>query len=567
MGGLFARQEKPLAALVFALACYLLFVNLGGAALWHDEAGNAGIARHLLQTGGYNGWNGRNLLHGNNGSLLNENLRAVSYPPWPPLPSAAGMALFGDNEFGVRVFHSALGAIALVVFFALLRLEFGGAQLARLRLCAFALFALGAQTLLFMRQGRYYADAIAFSLLAFYFYRLYWRGGARANWFLAACVVFTVLNFAVHYAIGAAFALAMAAWHVLFYARQTARAQWLAFAAAGAAAAAACLALLYWHGVLGGEKALEFDESVYQHSWLERRVILIYWYFRDLLRFGWLPLWVAVWLVWATATGLRANKSRRGKKKKRKENKEEAASVAALEMNAVWRHAALAFLFLFFSALISVQIIGSISESRYWLAAPPFLATVCAGFVCWLASAPRFGGALAACALVALLCSNLLAQPFAYANVRTQDKFWITLPALVGELHAPYPSAAREVASYLRQNAKQDDAVYALPWYDNDLLLYYLNDKLVFCCSLDKKSGLPEEKVRALGAPLYTGDATPTWLAVFAPSAAPDKRYELVFESDAYFYPTQRPELERRVFGGIVGHSPRGRLYRLRKSQ
>ena len=56
-----------LSAAVFAAAAYLCLVNLDYAALWHDEAPTALIAKNLLERGDIVGWDGRNLVGGTNG--------------------------------------------------------------------------------------------------------------------------------------------------------------------------------------------------------------------------------------------------------------------------------------------------------------------------------------------------------------------------------------------------------------------------------------------------------------------------------------------------------------------
>ena len=74
-------------------------VNLDYAALWHDEAPSALIGRNLLQRGDITGWDGRDLVGGTNGRTLNAELRDVM-PPLTYLFTAAGMAVFGENETG-----------------------------------------------------------------------------------------------------------------------------------------------------------------------------------------------------------------------------------------------------------------------------------------------------------------------------------------------------------------------------------------------------------------------------------------------------------------------------------
>ena len=603
----FAKYEKAFIAVVFAFAVAVVFVNLGAVALWHDEGANATMARQLVNTGGFGGFTGRNLFVGLNGTALDADLGIAAFPPGPAFPSALGIALFGETPFGLRFFHAVFGALSLLLFAALLRLDFGSAQMSRLRVFAFVCFALSTQALLFMRQGRYYADAFLFSLLAFYCYRAYWLGACRnaqaggaalakvppAAW-LALCAVATFLNFANHYAIGAAFAAAMAAWHLLFCARQTTLRHYAGFAVAGAAVAGACALLLWQMGVLGGGKKLEFDSDSYNFSWQKRRLVLLHYYFRDLLRYGWLPLWVALWLAAEAAWALggarafpllrRAWQNRgggifaaiarelnnRGKKRKAKAEAAEAAAKAAVtnpEMRAVWRYLALALLFFLVSSLISVQAPSKhpYLDSRYVVPALPFLALVWGGLLCRLASLPLGWGAPATgIAAATLLLSNLPTQPYSHPNLFTQERLFLTLPRLLAEVSRPRPTATQEAADFLRDAAAQDDTVYVRPWQDRDVLLFYLDDKLIFCCDLNADSGFDKAKIDALNIPAYQNAALPRWLVTFDGSQDKSGNYKLVFSSSVYPYPTRRPEIEMRTFEPLL-REPRAYIFRLKE--
>ena len=79
---------------VFFFSVCIALVNLDYAALWHDEAANAILARTWLTTGALSGWDGRNLFVGNNGLILNARLYPAALPPLPALPSMLGLLLF-----------------------------------------------------------------------------------------------------------------------------------------------------------------------------------------------------------------------------------------------------------------------------------------------------------------------------------------------------------------------------------------------------------------------------------------------------------------------------------------
>ena len=553
------RGEKIAAFVITAISAYLLTCNLDYASLWHDEGVNAIIARGLAEGRGFSGWDGRNLFFGAFiGTGINENLNIVSYPPWPAMISSVGVFLFGDSEFAVRFPHALLGALSLPLMYALLQMFFPSA---RLRLFAFALFALSPVVILYSRQGRYYADAIFFALLCFYCYQKY-RENGNVRW-AAGLAVGTVLGFLNHFAIGFCMALSLALWHLILYWRETSRQQWLVFAGAGAFSAAACggYVLLFLSG--GG---LEFDSSVYQTSWIERHATLLYYYFRDMILFGWLPLWAVLWWLWRGGHAL-WSKINTGKKKRKKAARQPPPD------NTVWHWVLMAFLLIMTSALVSVQPVHNtqFADMRYMVMALPFLIFMSAACADRLWQINRIAGA----ALLSLMfIGNWAGHPWRieklsipavirvlsggnWAGYPTFTRERLTMPALVGEIHAPYYSAVEEAVTYLNKHASQDETIYANPWQDYVMLLYYLSDKLIFCCGLSEQSQVPHEKVRSLGVPLYADDVRPDWVVLFpwGPNkireTPPD--YEKVYEGKAYAYPAQRPEIEWHSFRALRG--------------
>ena len=533
--------------LVFLIASYLALANLTYVALWHDEAVNAIAAKNLLAVGAYSGWDGRNLFYGTSqGTGIDSNLHLASYAPWPPLPSALGLWLFGHNELGVRFFHALLGVLSLPLLWLLLRLDFSDRP--RLRMLAFTCFALSTQVLLFMRQGRYYPDAFFFSLLAFYFYRLYWRDRKYA--YLAIVVVATVLNFFNHFLVGGSVALSMAAWHSLFYRHQTNARQWIELSVAGAVTSVVCLIYLVWVGIIGSSEVFEYagEGHIYQLGWLERHVHLVWFHLRDTILLQWLPLWVAVWWVYYLLLLAYRKKETKARKKQR---------ALSAEDHAV-RWAVMALLLLLFSSLLSVQPvkINVWVDSRYMIAALPFLAFMVAFCVDWMWQ--KCGAWMGIPLLMAFLMSTILGFPALRPNVFSGAAVRWTLPALWQEIHRPYQTAAHEIVDYLRQHAAQDDTV-SVRWPNNAILYFYLSEQVIFCCQLDISSHLPRKKVRALGVPLYRGDVLPVWQVVFngnEPEVKPEL-YQATYQAKAFYYTTQRPELEYHLF--TPGRSKEGK--------
>ncbi len=544
-------REAATIFIALVSAC-LMLANLDNFTLWHDEGTNALMAASLARDGALSGWDGRNLfygVHSGNRFGITDDLN-FAYPPWPAIPSALGLLLFGDGEFALRFPHALLGALCLPVFWLLLRMNFPARS--RLRFFAFALFALSPIVILYMRQGRYYPDAILFTLLSFYCYQRFWRDGG-AGW-LAGMSVFTVLNFLNHFAVGLAFAAAVSSWHLIFYARETSRRQWILFAATGAATAAVCGAYLFLAGIVGGESTLEYGEELYKHSWVKRRFWLIYLYARDIVRAGWLPLWIALW--WAWYAFRRPPAPRRSGKRK----SESARAAAAAEIESerqIRRWGVLGLLTIFFVIMTSVTPVGShnaFSDMRYMISVLPILALLVAVCVDWLWTKEKIAGGVL---FAVLVFSNFAGFPFIVQGALCKGNFNAKylaetkspLLALAGEVYRDHSTGIGEAVSYLNAHAAQDDTIVVHPPSDSAVMLSYLSDKLIFCCGLSPDAKLPKEKIRALGAPVYQGDAEPKWMVRMQGSETPPDGYTMVYVGEAVSYPVHRPELEFHCFG------------------
>lgn len=550
---------------IFLIAAYLSLVNLGGTPLWHDEATPAYMGDNLWRNQTLSAWNGRTLYVGNNGTAVNSDLLLASFPPWPAFPSALGIALFGKTELGVRLFHTLLGLAALLLFWKLLCLDFRTQP--RLRVLAFALFALSTQVLLYLRTGRYVADAFFFTFLSFYAYRLYIGSGGRRR-HLALAAAATVLNFLNHFSIGAAFALTLAAWHLIYHFKHTSARQWRELLLAALVTAALCFAYLVGVGILFGDAVLEFSDANYKLPLLQRKVVLVFHNFRELLLFGILPLWVALWFI-----GLIGLQLYRAYRKRQNANAGNAAAAknAAPSYTNLMRWGMLMVLFLAFSGLLSVRPPTShiLANARY--IAPVFACTalITAALIDCMWRQPWLGKICALPMLLVALSSNALAYPFIFPNLFTGHKFRFLLPELIAEVHTvPYRNYLTGVLENLRKHAKQDETIFVYPWQDFTMLQFYLSDKLVFCCTLDESATVSKKAVRQLGLPLYLGDVIPQWVIVDTP--LPDTSgYKLIYSSKTIPYPTNRPEIEFRTFRPLMTEDfpPKDRAYLYRRKR
>ena len=281
---------------VFLVAAYLCLVNLNYAALWHDEAVVAFVGKNLLEQGDIVGWNGRNLVGGPNGHALNEELRDVA-PPLQYVLTTAGFAVFGLNETGARIIHALAGILALGMFYLVLRQHLSDSP--RLMFFMFLFAAWSAQLLLYFRQARYYSVTVLTMMAGLYFYERYWQ--TRRPLDLAALTVVATLTFFNHYAVGTATMLSLAAFHLLFRARETSRREWIAFAGCGSIVGAIGLAYLTFIGLIGGDRDLTAsfrtsDFGEYDGT-LPLFLFQIWFCFRNLFLADWISWPVFLWFA------------------------------------------------------------------------------------------------------------------------------------------------------------------------------------------------------------------------------------------------------------------------------
>ncbi len=553
---------------VLLIAAYLCLVNLDYAALWHDEAPAAFFGKTLLQQGDIVGWDGRNLVGGTNGRMLNEDLREV----WPPLMyvlNAAGFAVFGVNEIGARVVHAVIGIVALGVFYLLLRQHLP--KHPRLRFFIFAFAAGSAQLLLYFRQSRYFSVMILTLILLFYLYERYWQ--SRHPAYLPIIALVAALSFFNHYAGGAATMLSLAAYHLLFRARATTRREWALFAICGAAVAAVGSSYLYWLGVIGGERSgfMGFagqNPTPYQGDKSELVIFIerIWIYTRELFTADWISWPVFLWFVsmilltWQVYRKQAVGAPRQVRRRTQRAN--DGTSIAQkilgddFPLAATGKIILMGMLFALFSALLSVQPIwlNSIADLRYYVGALPLLLTMKGLFVEWAWRRHIIAGAAA---LGVLLFTSVGAAPFNIAMIFSgQRTLGLHLFEFIREVHRPYRDSLSVVSSYLLQNTERDDLVYVPGFADREALIFYVGDHVRFCCILDETTPLPKDKIAALDAPLYIEQNTPDWIVGFGGLHRGTVErfaasYEVVAKLKVYPYPTQRPELNMHAFSPL----------------
>ena len=575
-----------LAAAVMVAAAYLCLVNLDYAALWHDEAPTALIARNLLEQGDITGWDGRNLVGGTNGRTLNDDLRDV-LPPLMYAVNAASFALFGISEASARIMPALFGILSLVLLYLLLRQHLRDHP----RLVFFCLLfaAWSPQLLLYFRQSRYYAFMALALIAAFYLYEVWWRSGR--TWALGGLMLVAALAFFNHYAGGAATMLALAAWHLLLRWRATTPRHWLLLTAGGCFVVALGSAYLVWLGLIGGERGgfLAYTGITGledYHGTIPPAVLRLPIYGRDLFAADWISWPVFLWFAGALTLRVVARRrlaghdgspsrrspaarsrptphgapSNRIPAEPRREESPDAPP-DGLPVAEAGRVVLMGALFALFSAVLSPQPVWEFpyTDLRYYMGALALLLPMKGLFVEWLWRRWKIAGGAA---LAVLLLTSAGAWPFNTRMLLTGERtLGLHLVQFVREIHRPYRDSIRVVSDYLLEHAGQDDLVYVPAFSDREALTFTAGERVLFCCMLNDESPLPQEAIAGMSPHLVTAATTPDWIVLFgkldpAYMAKLADFYTVAAQLDVFYYPTQRPEINLHAFTPVSVAAP-----------
>ena len=480
------------------LACflYLATANLDYVRLWDDEAIQMFIARNFAAFGEPLVFDGRNL-YSNDDSGATAGISENLHHQHPQLIYYAGwlaVKIFGDNEQSGRLLCALFGFAAMLVFWRILAREFAGRPF--LICAALALACFAPMTLLHVRQFQYYSLGLFFTMSVFYFYLRYLDTKKIRH---LVCMTFAaVFLFHAHYLISAAFVASLAVFHAIFRGEYFNRRDWLYFVAAAVLWAGASV----WYFLDSGHIGMlaRYDNPQHQYEgFFSHHVVLIWRHLRALNENGVLPWTITAWLFYFIFSRMRAAKT---------EN---------TEWKTAWRTAAgektaqYGFIVLLYATAIGAMTPDPVlkwAHARYLIAVMPFAAVAAAAAAEWTArKTNKFcGGAL----LAAFLLSNIAAAPFANHH-HYGNKLIFTLPALIREIHRPYPSGIGASLKYMQTHAKQDDVVFIRPYYYAHPIRYYLGDFLRICCILSGSSPLSErfEKTHPW---LLSEKARPKWI-------------------------------------------------------
>lgn len=149
-------------------AAVLGLMGLDNRLFWDDEANTAIYGRNLLKFGRLTAWDERNLVGYAFGGSLGEDLgKELRVPGLPACAAAFGMLLFGESTFGGRVMFVAAGLVSVVLLAIWMRKLLGRRfpwYLPSL------LLAVCPAYLLYIRNCRYYALGVTFTLLLWIFW-------------------------------------------------------------------------------------------------------------------------------------------------------------------------------------------------------------------------------------------------------------------------------------------------------------------------------------------------------------------------------------------------------------
>src|SRR5256885_11139594 len=179
----FFRQHWP-AIVIGAVACGLIFTNLGSDYLWEDEGDTAALASNIVKFGVPKAWDGAAFLDSDHGARLNRDLVMVTHPWVQYYLTAASFLIFGQNTFAARFPFAVAGWMSILLVYLFVWRLLGNRRTA---FSAAALLVFSVQFLLYAKQCRY--CALNMLLVVWLFWSFFKMKSARdCGWFVLASV-------------------------------------------------------------------------------------------------------------------------------------------------------------------------------------------------------------------------------------------------------------------------------------------------------------------------------------------------------------------------------------------
>ena len=155
-------MHKTVFYLLLSIGAFFLFYNISAQYLWEDEAETAILAKSVLKEGVPKTFDGKNRIY----LHIKDSLRSGdiwTFHPWLQFYlTAASFAISGKpTTFSARIPFALLGFLSLIALYILALTLFKDRSIALITL---SLFVFSIPFILHMRQCRYYAPAVFFTL-------------------------------------------------------------------------------------------------------------------------------------------------------------------------------------------------------------------------------------------------------------------------------------------------------------------------------------------------------------------------------------------------------------------
>jgi 4-amino-4-deoxy-L-arabinose transferase-like glycosyltransferase len=524
------RRSLWATAAAIAAACALAFTGITSDKLWDDEANTAIFARNLLATGELTAWDGRNVIGFRDGAELDENLVNVFMPPLQYWMAAGGIALFGDDELGLRAPFVLVGLLCLAALASLARGLLGRGF--PWGLSAW-IAALSPAFLLYIRNSRYYAPGAALSIgilaLAVGPIRTRRALALRALGAIVCSALLVLTNY--FNAVAALAALPLLAVFKELRTRRHLLVVTAAFAAAGAAGA---------YVLATANPFVAPVPRPDEMSGLPRLATLLWWNLRDLGTFEFLPVALvpvlALPFLLPRLAGLRP-----------------AARVGFVVIGMI-------LVALVTAAAFSPQSASrsTIADMRYVVPVIPLgaIATAVSLRIVWALARP-----LAAAAFCLVVFSNIPYLGFlgVYNGYLPPKGIQCTLCRYAEEIATDRTTATEELVDYIGKIPK-DEVLLVFPSYMGYSAMYYFPDR-AFCCQLRSRHPLAPALRAKLPDYVFWEKAKPTLALINAPrpllpegplriSGVDMGHFRYVDTLDIPARDCSRPEIPWHAFGG-----------------
>ncbi len=511
----------------------LLFARLGHSALWDDESYTAlgGIA--VWRTGDTSAVLDHNIVANRAGVKL-RNMKLRFHPPLMFYLAAPSLGLLGETSFAARLPFALCGlaTIALIAWW----MWRDDADVVTWLVMSIGILG-NISLILYLRQCRYYAPSIFFSVLLAYMY-LHWNGKLR---WLAIMSLALVALLASNYLAYAAFVVCVLVDYFIWQGRQR-RLDWRGW-----------LILTLPQVVLGGLIASVWNpigksDKVFERtSWLGEHLRILWWTFRDLnaCEFGVGALLILAPLLYF----LRKDK---------------------------WllRGPLAIFLYCLVVAMCSPQKAPPnwpfYTLVRYLAPLIPLCIFVSARAI--LAIPARVRLLAVPLAILAFGTNVLHGGPYSDRAVSLhtpklpRKSIHSNFVRFLGELIDPPPSACRATAEWINRNVAPRQTVWAVPEYAAYPLMFYAREP-VYAWQLRDP---PAEQFKSLPDIHFQGRVPPDYVVVFGPEQFPKwalkwlenwKRngrrvYSRIHVIPLYWYDLVRPEPFAHAFGKVTSFDP-----------